>query len=337
MIEEKKILSIDSLNIGYSAGSASKHILSGLNGSAYEGEIIAIIGRNGSGKSTLLRTLAGLQNDLGGKICYSEKYIKDFSKIQLARIAGYISTETIRVSNMTVYDLVSLGRFPHTNWMGISGNEDKKIIESALHSTSVLSFRDRFITELSDGERQKVMIARLLAQDTQVMLMDEPTAFLDIGSKFEIMHLLHRIAHDNRKTIIYSTHDLGMAINHSDKIWLFTNGKMKEGAPEDLLIEGSFEHLFDSSFAIFDSASGTYSFKIESTGSIFVQGEGSLERWTKKALRRSGFTISTAITNPYIRIISGNRKQWELVYDDRLLQVSTVYELIRNLIKNINS
>jgi iron complex transport system ATP-binding protein len=337
MNEEKRILSIDSLSIGYSAGSSIKEIQSDLNGCAYKGELIAIIGRNGSGKSTLLRTLAGIQHALGGSILYSDRDINDYKGTELARITGYISTETIRVSNMTVYDLVSLGRFPHTNWLGTAGEVDKNIIDTALESTSISKFRNRFIAELSDGERQKVMIARLLAQDTRVMLMDEPTAFLDTGSKFEIMHLLHLLAHKDGKTIIYSTHDLGMAINHSDKIWIFSDGKMMEGAPEDLMLDGSFEHLFDSSFLVFDSATGTYSFKEENTGSVFLQGEGLAGRWTREALRRAGYSVSETITNPYIRIISKPSERWELVNEDSAKKFNTIYELIRNLPRKISS
>lgn len=331
MNEEKKILSINSLSIGYSSGSSIKEIKSDINGCAYKGELIAIIGRNGSGKSTLLRTLAGIQHALNGSILYSEKNINDYKGTELARVTGYISTENIRVSNMTVYDLVSLGRFPHTNWLGTTGEEDKTVIDAALESTSVSAFRNRFIAELSDGERQKVMISRLLAQDTSVMLMDEPTAFLDTGSKFEIMHLLHLLAHKNGKTIIYSTHDLGMAINHSDKIWLFSNGKMKERAPEDLMLDGSFEHLFDSSFLVFDSETGTYSFKEENTGSVFLQGEGLAGHWTREALRRAGYSVSETVTHPYIRIITEPSLRWELILRDSAKKFNTIYELIRNL------
>lgn len=331
MKKETKILYVNSLKTGYITGSVRTEIFSGMNCCAYAGELIAIIGRNGTGKSTLLRTLAGLQPALGGNILYDGKSIDEFHGSELAKIAGYISTETIKVNNMTVYDLISLGRFPYTNWLGLTGVEDMEKIYSAMEKTSTLPFRNRFIAELSDGERQKVMIARLIAQDTKVMLMDEPTAFLDTGSKFEVMHLLHQLAHKAGKTIIFSTHDLSMAINHSDKIWLFADGKMKEGAPEDLMIEGSFEHLFDSSLVTFNSANGTYSFKEEKTGSVFLSGKGLPEHWTKEALRRSGIGISDVETIPYIRILPENENRWQLVYPDYSEEYTTIYDLIRNL------
>ena len=154
------------------------------------GELIAVIGRNGIGKSTLLRTLTGLQPPLGGEILYSGKNIREYSRMELAQKVGYISTEIVKVSNMRVYDLVALGRFPHTNWIGKIEAKDHEVIMDALEKTSMVSFRRKFVSELSDGERQKAMIARILAQDTGIMIMDEPTAFLDVASKYEILHLM---------------------------------------------------------------------------------------------------------------------------------------------------
>ena len=151
---------------------------------------------------------------------YKGKNIYDYSRLDLAREVGYISTEIVKVSNMRVFDLVALGRFPHTNWIGKLEQKDNEHISDAIEKTSMTAFRHKYVSELSDGERQKVMIARILAQDTDIMIMDEPTAFLDIGSKFEILHLLHDLSRKSQKTIIFSTHDLHMAVSQADKIWL---------------------------------------------------------------------------------------------------------------------
>jgi iron complex transport system ATP-binding protein len=171
-MENNKILSFNSLKIGYVSGRTENILLPPLTASAGNGELIAVIGRNGIGKSTLLRTLTGIQKPLGGEIFFGYKSINDYSKMELARKVGYISTEVVKANNMSVYDLVALGRFPYTNWIGKIEKEDNEAIMEALKKTSMEHFMSRFISELSDGERQKAMIARILAQDTGLMIMD---------------------------------------------------------------------------------------------------------------------------------------------------------------------
>ena len=222
------ILFLDSLEIGYLSGKKNCLLLPPISASSAGGELIAVIGRNGIGKSTLLRTLAGLQAPLGGDIKINGKSIRDYSRLELAKRIGYISTEVVRVSNMSVSDLVSLGRFPHTNWLGTTGHEDHLSVENSIERTGLTDLRDRNISEISDGERQKAMIARVLAQDTDFMIMDEPTAFLDIAGKYGIVSLLIKLAADG-KTILFSTHDFSIALNHADKIWLLLDDRLVEG------------------------------------------------------------------------------------------------------------
>lgn len=328
-----EILSLDSLKIGYASGKHENVLLPPLNACANKGELIAVIGRNGIGKSTLLRTLTGLQPSLGGEIFYSGKNIRDYSRMDLAQKVGYISTEIVKVSNMSVYDLVALGRFPHTNWIGKIDTKNHDVIMDAIEKTAMSAFCKRFVSELSDGERQRAMIARILAQDTGIMVMDEPTAFLDIGSKYEILHLLHVLSHKSEKTIIFSTHDLHMAISQSDKIWLILDNKLIEGAPEDLMIEGAFDHLFDSSPVQFNSEHGTFSFRSEDRGSIYVDGEGILRHWTEKAINRAGFSVSQVKTIPYIIVPSGNKSKWQFSTNNSSLEFGSIYELVSWLSK----
>jgi len=326
-----EILSLDALKIGYVSGKKENILLPPLNARADRGELIAVIGRNGIGKSTLLRTLIGLQQPLGGEIYYNGKNIKDYSRIDLAQKVGYISTEIVRVSNMSVYDLVALGRFPHTNWIGKIEMKDHEVIMDAIEKTSMGPFSRKYISELSDGERQKAMIARILAQDTGIMIMDEPTAFLDIAGKYEILHLMHMLSSKSGKTIIFSTHDLLMAINQSDKIWLILDKELVEGAPEDLIIAGAFDHLFDTSTVRFNSEEGTFSFRTEEKGIMYVEGEGYKKHWTEKAINRAGFTISKEKTMPFIITPSETKNYWQLTTAGTVLEFGSVYELITYL------
>jgi iron complex transport system ATP-binding protein len=328
--DSKKILSLDSLKIGYSSGKTKKVLLPPLNASAATGELIAVIGRNGIGKSTLLRTIAGLHEPLGGEILYDGRNVKDFSRMELALKVGYISTEIVKVSNMSVYDLVALGRFPHTNWIGKIEKEDHERIVDAISKTAMGSFYQKYLSELSDGERQKAMIARILAQDTGIMVMDEPTAFLDIAAKYDILHLLHHLSGDNGKTIIFSTHDLQMAISQSDKIWLILDDDLIEGAPEDLMISGAFEHLFSSTSVSFNIEDGTFSFRSETMGSIYI--EGSHERyWTEKAVNRAGFSVAKEKTSTFIILPSEINSYWQLSTESKVTKYKSVYELINAL------
>ena len=323
----EEIFVLESLEIGYGSGLRKKLILPALNATAVRGELIAVIGRNGIGKSTLLRTLAGLQPPLGGNIRINGRKMADYSRMELAQETGYISTETVKVSNMTVYDLVALGRFPHTNWIGNIDTENQVSILKALEMTSMSRFHDRFINEISDGERQKAMIARIIAQDAGLMIMDEPTAFLDAGSKFEILHLLNSLSHDRGKTIIFSTHDLNMAINQADKIWLISADRLLEGAPEDLMINGAFDHLFDASNVRFNPDNGTFTFNSSVTGSVYIDGNGAERIWVEKAISRLGLTSAEKETVPFIRMVTGDQTSYELVSGSFIQKAGSIYDL----------
>jgi iron complex transport system ATP-binding protein len=329
--ELNEILKLDSLGIGYFSGKKKFNLLSPLSASGRRGELIAVIGRNGIGKSTLLRTLAGLQKPIAGDILFDGRSISDYPRMELARKVGYISTEIIKVANMSVYDLVSLGRFPHTNWIGKVETSDQAVIYDAIAKTSMTPFAGKFISQLSDGERQKAMIARLLSQDTPIMVMDEPTAFLDVASKYEIMHLLHTLSNDSGKTIIYSTHDLQIATSQSDRIWLLLDDRLLEGAPEDLMLSGAFEHLFNSSSVTFNSEDGTFAFRSDFRGSIYIEGLGSKRKWTEKAVERSGFRVAVSKTNPYVVVPAENNMPWKLVTDKDESKYSSIYELIEGI------
>lgn len=330
MTEIDKRLSFTDLGIGFSSGKTQGSLLlPPLTGTAGKGELIAVIGRNGIGKSTLLRTLTGLQSHLSGHLNVEGTDITTYSRKGLSSKVGYISTEIVRVSNMRVYDLVSLGRFPHTNWMGRIDAADREFIASALIMTGMTGFSERPVTELSDGERQRAMIAMVLAQDAGIMIMDEPTAFLDITGRYGIIHLLHELTRERRKTIVFSTHDLLMAIRLSDKIWLLNGNGLIEGAPEDLMLAGSFNTLFDDTKVIFDPVKGTVSFRKPETGKINIKGEGAEKYWTEQAVVRAGFSVSDSPAGIEVEVTASPAPQWICRSASGRFSFDTVYEMVR--------
>jgi iron complex transport system ATP-binding protein len=329
MEAKREILAFKSLLIGYITGKNRKILLPPLNALAYHGELIAVIGENGIGKSTLLRTITGLQKAIGGDVNINGKPIGSYSRIDFALNIGYISTEPVKVSNMKVFDLVALGRFPHTDWLGKLSDHDHEIIMDSIEKVGMQLFVNSYITELSDGERQRVMIARVLAQDTDLLVMDEPTAFLDIKSKYEIVHLLHDLSKKRGKTIIFSTHDLNIAVGEADKIWLILKNSFEEGAPEDLIIGGAFDKLFKDSLVRFNQTDGSFTFRNELKGHINLTGDGLSKLWTEKALNRAGYSVNGENAAISINVISGkNGTSWHLENNLVKKEFHSVYDLV---------
>lgn len=245
------------ISIGY---SQAKIVAANLNLIAKAGEFICLIGPNGGGKSTLLKTIAGLLPLLNGEIFINNK---PFSKIKLeekAKTVASVLTTKIQIENLDVYSAVATGRTPYTSLSGILSATDKNIIEETISITGLNGFENRFIETLSDGELQKVMIARALAQDCPVMLLDEPTAHLDIINKIEITQLLKKIAKEKNKSIILSTHDLNLALQTADKIWLMHNSAVYENSPQNMINSNSFTEAFSGNTYTFNK--NTLSFQI---------------------------------------------------------------------------
>ncbi len=290
--QEDKIIALAETSIGYKGKANGDTIIqSAISVYALKGELVAVIGENGVGKSTLLRTIAGFQPSVGGEILFRDKPVSVFHEKELALLMSFVSTEIIRVPNLSVFDLVSLGRYPYTNWFGKLHDEDRHHIEEAIKTVGLQGFETRMVDHLSDGERQKVMIARTLAQDTEVIVLDEPTAFLDLSNKYEIVHILHQLASEKKKTILFSTHDLSTAIAESDRIWLMLNNSVEQGAPEDLILNGSFEALFQNKHLFFDREKGDFRIRKHARRFAVVNGAGIVRDWTIKALERIGYEV----------------------------------------------
>ena len=341
MKESNNILQIEGLSIGYRPSVRQERIiLSHIQLSAGKGELIALIGRNGTGKSTLLRTIVGVQPGFDGTILLSGKKAEDYSRGELSRMLSFVSTEIIRISHLSVYELVALSRFPYTGWVGRLNSNDKKIVIDSIHQVGIQSLLKKNITEISDGERQRVMIARALAQDTELIVLDEPTAYLDLPNKYEIIHLLGRICKDQNKTIIFSSHDLSSAINEADKFWLFTSGEIKEGAPEDLILSGKLSEVFGDTNLIFDIEKGEIRKKKTQRKKINLTGTDNFQYyWTVKALERLGYEVSDTgyEDNRSVSIINKNDKYiWCLKEKDQYYEYKNIYELASEL-KTINT
>jgi iron complex transport system ATP-binding protein len=254
-----KTIEIWNLSIGYKDRNNSKIVAKDLNSAIFSGELTCLVGANGVGKSTLLRTLSAFQSSLSGEIMIKDKEISSYSGKELSKIIGVVLTERVEVRDMSVAELVSMGRSPYTGFWGKLTPEDKKIVEEALEQVHISGLADCSLQTLSDGERQKVMIAKALAQQTPVIFLDEPTAFLDFPSKVEIMQLLHSLSRKTNKTIFLSTHDLELAIQIADKIWIMDKKEgLTIGTPEELIQDGSLEKNFQVEGVVFEREPGLF-------------------------------------------------------------------------------
>ncbi|PLX15034.1 MAG: ABC transporter ATP-binding protein [Marinilabiliales bacterium] len=330
MKEQENIIHISNLEIGYPIkGNINNTLFNNINLAGSSGELIALVGKNGIGKSTLLRNISGLQEPLKGQINYFGKLKNSYSRTDFARMVSFVSTEIVNVNNLSVFDLVSLGRFPHTNWLGKLKPEDVNRTARALEMVGMSSFSRKHINEISDGERQRVMIARTLAQDSKIIVLDEPTAFLDLPNKYEIIHLLNKLSKEENKTIIFSTHDLNIAIQEADKIWLMLEDKIAEGAPEDLILNETFNRIFEKSNLKFDKLKGDFKMQKSHHRKIGIYGDGPHFVWTKKALERLNFmVVKENESGQYIKIEKENNLcKWTLIEDKNIKEFSSIYDL----------
>ena len=260
-----------------------------LNLQLYPGELTGLLGLNGAGKSTLIRTLCGFQPILKGSIRFMDKDLKDYSQGRLARIAGVVLTEKTNTGGISVYELVSLGRHPYTSFLGRLTKDDHQIIEESIAAVGISHKATHYVSELSDGERQKTMIAKVLAQQCPIILLDEPTAFLDVTARIEIMTLLRRLVVEKQKAILLTTHDLDLAIQTSDCLWLQAKGRpMVCGTPEDLILSGAFETFFGKDGIVFDRSNGKLN-AITPLIPIGVEGDPITAYWVGNALIRNGY------------------------------------------------
>jgi iron complex transport system ATP-binding protein len=322
------ILQANQLSVGYRSGTQVRKVISNLSISVCRGELIGIIGPNGIGKSTLLRSIAKLQDPLEGEILIDGQSIKKYSRNLFAQKVSFVSTEIIKLNHCTLRQLVSFGRSPYTNWFGQLSDEDEALVSEAIEMVGLTLLSHRMINEVSDGERQRVMIARTLAQDTDIIILDEPTAFLDMPNKFEVIHLLSELTRKKKKTILFTSHDLNIAMREADRLWLITPNALIDGAPEDLVLQHSISNLFETTRLKFDSKKGDFSITRKPTDFCKLTGKGIPLAWTKRAMERLGF--ETENDNYSFEIVveeNGNTIAWKFINADQTITFSSIYDL----------
>ena len=279
------------VSIGYHHKKQDAVVHHDLNFQLYKGELTCLLGANGSGKSTLLRTLSAVQPALSGNIQLLDKPLSTYSERERSRTIGVVLTEKTQAGGLSVYELVSLGRQPHTGFFGRLNQTDKALIEHAIQAVGITHLAQSYMAELSDGERQKAFIAKALVQECPLILLDEPTAFLDVVSRIEIMTLLRKLAREEKKAILLSTHDIDQALLLADRLWLLrANTGITCGVTEDLILSHHLENLFPNSNICFDNLHGVFIPRTSFSRTIQLEAANEeLYHWSKNALNRIGY------------------------------------------------
>ncbi len=300
-----------SLSVGYRAGRSSRSIvLQDVDLELHRGEFVCMLGPNGAGKSTLLRTFGKMQPLLAGSVEIGGRNIDRLSGHVLAKLLSVVLTQRLTVGHLTAYELIGLGRYPYTGWAARLTPQDHRIVRWAIGATRSQDLAARDVSELSDGERQRVMIARALAQQPAVMLLDEPTAFLDLPTRVEITGLLKRLTRETGLAVLMSTHDLDLALRAADTLWLITSDqRVERGAPEDLILRGALQSTFSSSELYFDTDIGGFRPRTPAIGNALLVADGLAGRWMRRALEREGFRVLDSR-------VAGETIDVEIVADD---------------------
>jgi iron complex transport system ATP-binding protein len=324
------------LEIGYPSQKGTETFTrTAISLSAAKGEIIALVGPNGIGKSTLLQTLAGLRKRLSGDILLGNRPMDSYTTRELSQILSYVSTDKVQAPLMTVAELVAYGRFPYTGWLGNLRSSDYAKVTDSLEKVGITHLARKMINEISDGERQRTMIARALAQDTPVIILDEPTAFLDIRNTHAIFHLLHQLAREEEKTVILSTHDLNIALREMDKLWIMLERETMEGGPEDAVLKGWLGHLFHDEHVGFNAEKGEFFFRKEHAGTAVVTGEGLPYSLTVRALERKGYQILDEVTaDIQLTVVQDPETadlSWQLIKNGNHFRFDSIYSLMSQL------
>lgn len=301
-------------------GYKHKPVTCDINAYLQAGELTCLLGPNGAGKSTLLKTLSAFIPPLAGDILIDGVNLRQVNARELAKSIAVVLTQRPSTMNMTVEELVAVGRSPYTSFFGALRDTDREVVDRSLALVGITELRQRNVNTLSDGERQKALIAKALAQQTKIIFLDEPTAFLDYPSKVEIMKLLYAIAREEEKTVFMSTHDLELALQIADKIWLLDKERGLEiGIPEDLAYRGLLGKYFERGGLRFNYTTGLFEIENDSKGAVRLTGSGRLHDMTRKALRRIGYAASPDADGPTVEVVIEPNGTEFLIYNGKTL------------------
>ena len=288
----ENIIQAQNLDVGYSRNP----VVSGINIEGMRGQVICLLGPNGAGKTTILRTLSGLLAPIRGAVEVEGINIDEMKKKEIARKLSLVLTNSAELPLATVYELISMGRTPYTNLLGHLSDEDKRVIEEALETVGASSLRERFYSQLSDGEKQKVMIARALVQEPELIILDEPTSHLDIKHKIEVVRVLQKLSNERGITCILSLHDIDLALKGCQTVLLINEGRvLAQGIPEDVIYEGVIQQLYGIKGAEYNELYGSVELKGPCRNDVFVTGGGSTGTSIYRALSRKGFGITAGV------------------------------------------
>lgn len=324
---ENVILRAENLAIGYVKKSGNKTVQKNIHAELFRGELACMIGPNGVGKSTLLRTLSGVQRPLAGSVFLNGVDLYTYDSQKLAKEVSLTLTDK-SAGNMSVFELIALGRYPHTDWTGRLKQEDDEKINTAIAAVHCESILQQKVYELSDGQIQKAMIARALAQDGDLMIMDEPSAHLDLNNKIEILILLQKLAAEHRKAILIATHELDLALQVADRLWLVSfDQPLVTGIPEQLVLAGALSGIFKSESYSFDLMSGKIKILRSGGREVSLEGSGREYFWTLHALERNGIVVGQ---NSDIRIIMKDGK-WLLTMSTGTQEFDSMEDLLNQI------
>ncbi len=314
-------LNFSDLSIGYGHKLKANIVARNLSATIHSGELVCLLGSNGIGKSTLLRTLCGFQSFFNGDVELMGKKLSQMDEKSISRLLGVVLTERVLVPNATVQELVAYGRSPHTGLLGRLKQLDHQLIEQAMKQCGIQHKGNDLLSNLSDGERQKAFIAKALAQDTPIIVLDEPTAFLDLPARVEVIQLLRRVASESGKAILLSTHDLDLALQMADKLWLLkSGGPLIVGSPEDLLLNNAFQDMFQKQGIVFDNRTGLFRVEYEYKAELPVKGHGFEYVLLRRAFARKGVKIIPFESNStvWIEIVTSQEQPFQLYVNHSL-------------------
>jgi iron complex transport system ATP-binding protein len=284
------MIKVGQLSAGYKTQKEYLNVLKDISFEVWPGELVCLMGPNGAGKSTLLRCICGLQNFRGGNISIEEQPLEKLKANEMSRKLAVVLTEQIAASHMTVRELIAMGRYPHLGWLLKYTDHDNELIIKTASDCGIANLLDHYIHSLSDGQRQKAFIARALVQESQLLVLDEPTSHLDLNNRVEIISLLKHISRKDGKAVIMATHELDLALQMADRLLLLNSrGELFQGIPEDLVLNGKIDEVF--AFKGYDLKTGKVE-HLQSGQSINLEGEGYIYLWTRNALEREGYMLT---------------------------------------------